>query len=40
MAEGLQMDVEELYKKHCEEQYQKLYWKFVNETEQHTYNNL
>lgn len=41
----LPTDIEELYRKHCEEQYQILYWKFINETtaiktEDHSYNNV
>lgn len=29
--DDLPMSLDELFKKHCEEQYHILYWKFVNE---------
>lgn len=43
ITDDLPMDSEELYKKHREEQYQILYWKFINETasiETEEHNNL
>lgn len=45
-TDDLPIDVEELYTKHREEQYQVLYWKYMNEikfttteVEESTYNN-
>lgn len=47
LTDDLPMDPEELYKKHCEQQYHVLYWRFINEkaftdpeVETHAYKNV